>query len=127
MHTRITHVLLGLIALILVASQLRPAAARADGKCDAGTTDVVRTRLIELVDDQGKARATLKVEPQGEAILRLFDSRGTIRVKLGASADGSGLVLLNEATEPAIQLLAQDTKATIALSEKDKPKRVIEP
>lgn len=127
MHTRTTQVLLGLIALLLAANFLRPPTARADGQAGPQTSDVLRTRLIELVDDHGKARATFKVEPQREAILRLFDSRGTIRVKLGASADGSGLILMNEATEPAVHLLAERGAATVTLNAKDKPKRVIEP
>lgn len=60
-------------------------------------------------DDRGQVRSRLNVEPNGEVVLRLLDKKGTIRVKLGAAEDGSGLVLLDEATEPAIHLIARRT------------------
>jgi hypothetical protein len=45
--------------------------------------------------------------------LRLLDRSGTIRVKLGASESGSGLLLLDGATEPGVQIIAKwgDTAA----------------
>jgi hypothetical protein len=48
---------------------------------------VLRAQRIELVD-------------------RIRDLEGNIRVKLGASQSGSGLVLLNDRTEPGVQVLA---------------------
>jgi hypothetical protein len=36
------------------------------------------------------------VESSGEVVLRLLDRSGTIRVKLGASESGSGLMLADE-------------------------------
>jgi hypothetical protein len=68
---------------------------------------VLRGQALELVDQRGKLRSRLSVEPGGEVVLRLLDAKGTIRVKLGAGEDGSGLVLLDEATEPAIHLIAR--------------------
>jgi hypothetical protein len=68
---------------------------------------ILRGRVIELVDDRGQVRSRLNVEPSGEVVLRLIDQDGTIRVKLGAGEDGSGLVLLDEATEPAIHMIAR--------------------
>jgi hypothetical protein len=50
--------------------------------------------------------ARLSVESNGEAVFRMRDAEGTIRVKLGASKDGSGLVLLDERTEPGLHVLA---------------------
>jgi hypothetical protein len=67
----------------------------------------LRTRALELVDEGGRVRSRLNVEADGEVVLRLIDSTGTIRVKLGAGEGGSGLLLLDEATEPGIQLLAR--------------------
>ena len=68
---------------------------------------LVRTRALELVDDRGVVRSRLNVEPGGEVVLRLIDQNGTIRVKLGAGENGSGLLLLDETTEPAVQLIAR--------------------
>ncbi len=56
---------------------------------------VLRAQLIELVDAKGQVRAQLKVEDNSEAVFRMKDAQGTIRVKLGAGADCSGLVLLD--------------------------------
>jgi hypothetical protein len=57
---------------------------------------IVRARAIELVDGRGRVRAQLDVESNGEVVFRLRDANGTIRVKLGASEAGSGLLLANE-------------------------------
>ena len=70
-------------------------------------TPILRTRVLELVDSRGQVRSRLNVEPSGEVMLRLLDPQGTIRVKLGAGEGGSGLVLLDEATEPAVHIVAR--------------------
>ena len=67
----------------------------------------VRARALELVDERGTVRGQWTVEPGGEVVLRLRDEQGDIRVKLGASADGSGLVLLDETTAPGVQVVAR--------------------
>jgi hypothetical protein len=56
----------------------------------------------------------LKYE-EGETIFRLMDMDGTIRVKLGASKDGSGLVLLNDSTEVGIQALAKEQESFLKI------------
>jgi hypothetical protein len=79
-----------------------------DGRAAAqGEPPVVRGRGLELVDSAGRVRAQFTVEPDGEAVFRLRDRTGTIRVKLAAGEDGSGLLLLDEATEPAVQIVAR--------------------
>jgi hypothetical protein len=74
------------------------------------------------------------VEPGGEVVFRLLDQHGTIRIKLGAGEDGSGLVLADEATEPAIHLVARrtgtserPTTTSITLQGTDGQQRVIRP
>jgi hypothetical protein len=42
----------------------------------------------------------------GAVMPRMFDESGQIQVKLGADEGGSGLVLLNEQTDPGIQPLS---------------------
>jgi hypothetical protein len=73
------------------------------------TATPLRVQALELVDANNKVRAQLNVEPGGEVVFRLRDPQGAVRVKLGAGADGSGLVLMDETTEPAIHLLARRT------------------
>ncbi|OHB82241.1 MAG: hypothetical protein A2V98_19505 [Planctomycetes bacterium RBG_16_64_12] len=83
--------------------------ARAGSTTALPVTPIVRARAFELVDGRGQVRSRLNVEPNDEVVLRLLDRNGTIRVKLGAAEDGSGLVLLDEATEPAIHIIARRT------------------
>jgi hypothetical protein len=93
-------VAVNLLLIVLVAAQAGP----------HGTTqDVLRGRALELIDERGQVRATLDVDETGEVLLRLRDRNGTIRVKLGAAEHGSGLLLVDDATEPAVQIIARRT------------------
>ena len=97
---------------------------------DAGAQDVpsvVRARALELVDDKGVVRAQIDVEASGEVVLRLRDQDGTIRVKLGAGRDGSGLLLNNEATEPGLHALATRSGTSLKLRNSDGSERVLTP
>jgi hypothetical protein len=129
MKERTTQALLAIVALLLAMHLLRdvPVVATARAEDAAEVPAVLRARMIELVDDRGQVRANLQVEPGGEAVFRLRDAQGTIRVKLGASEDGSGLLLLDDRTEPAVHLLAQRGGTTLTLAEKGKEKRVLTP
>lgn len=89
-----------LLLIVLVAAQAAPGAT---------PQDVLRGRALELVDERGQVRATLDVDETGEVLLRLRDRNGTIRVKLGAAEHGSGLLLVDDATAPAIQIIARQT------------------
>src|SRR4030042_5348228 len=95
---------LALLGIVLVLVLGRPASTRGDGNAP-----VLRAGAIELIDTGGQVRAQLQVEPDGEVVFRLRDEAGTIRVKLGAGRHGSGLLLLDETTEPGIQLIARRT------------------
>ena len=100
-----TICLLSLLALPLLS---RPAGAKR-------VPSVLRARTIELVDGRRQVRAQIKVERTGEVVFRLRDQDGTIRVKLGAGREGSGLLLLNEATEPGVQALAGAEQTSVTL------------
>ena len=88
---------------------------------------VLRAQALELVDDRGRVRSRLNVEPGGEVVLRLLDENGTIRVKLGADEDGSGLLLANDATEPGVHILANGAGTTLKLADKSGRQTVIAP
>ena len=88
---------------------------------------VIRASRLELVDDAGVVRASIKVEPGGEVVFRLTDQTGAIRVKMGASSDGSGLVLENDATEPGIHALATSAGTKLTLRNKDGGEQVLTP
>lgn len=119
------RVLLGLTALniTLVAGQ----AAHTSFASAAGVPATLRANVIELVDGGGKVRAQLKVEDDGEAVFRLRDSNGDIRVKLGAGREGSGLLLLDGSTEPGVHLLAKSAETRLTLSSGYGRRRVITP
>jgi hypothetical protein len=103
--------LMTLVAVAVVAVLLLDRPAGADR-----VPSVLRARTIELVDGRGQVRAQIKVErPSREVVFRLRDQDGQVRVKLGASRDGSGLLLANEATEPGIQALAGAKQTSLAL------------
>jgi len=48
-------------------------------------------------------------------------------LKLGASEEGSGLLLLNESTEPGVHILAKRTGTRVTLTGKGGQQRVIRP
>jgi hypothetical protein len=87
---------------------------------------VLRARAIELVDGRGRVRAQMNVESDGEVVLRLRDANGTVRVKIGASEAGSGLLLANEETEPGVHILAKRTGTFVAVQRGQK-RQVISP
>ena len=91
-----------LLLLAVLVPQLRPSQAQE-------VVPVLRGRALELVDEAGQVRSRINVEPDGEVVFRLTDRTGTIRVKLGAGESGSGLLLLDGATEPAVQVIARRT------------------
>lgn len=109
---------LGLLFFIL--TQAKPSAAES-------VAPVLRAQAIELVDDQGQIRAQFNLEPDGEVIFRLRDATGAVRVKLGAGEDGSGLLLLDEATEPGVHILVNPTGATLTLTGQEGQQEVIKP
>lgn len=97
--------LLSVVAVLLVD---RPAGAER-------VPSVLRARAIEIVDGRGQVRAQIKIERNREVVFRLRDRDGNVRVKLGANRTGSGLLLLNEATEPGVQALAGTTGTSLSL------------
>jgi hypothetical protein len=101
-----------LVSLLAVLFTERPA--------DAGRVpSVLRARAIELVDGRGEVRAQINVERSREVVFRLRDQRGRIKVKIGASRAGSGLLLLNESTEPGVQALAGAEQTSVSVQRGD--------
>lgn len=85
--------------------------------------DKITVREFEMVDENGKKRASIKIEPDGEVVFRLMDKTGTIRVKMGAGEDGSGLVLLDNQTNPRVHALAKKTSKSLTITDADGKKR----
>lgn len=114
-----------LLATQIVITLLAPSPAEA--KKEDEIIEIVRARTIELVDEAGRTHASLKMEGDGSSVFRMFDSTGTIRVKIGASNSGSGLLLLDDETEPAVHILAGDSGTSLTLAERGKERRILAP
>jgi hypothetical protein len=118
---RITLALTALnLALLLTGLTYGRSAIRQD------PAPLVRARALELVDDRDRVRARLNVS-DGEVVFRLLDQKGTIRVKLAAGEDGSGLLLANQATEPGVHLLAKPAGTSLRLVNADGKELVLQP
>jgi hypothetical protein len=131
------HVLIALVILNLVVVGFQLARGQAD-RAD-GIVPLLRTHALELVDEAGRVRAELKVMPAEperkmpdgrvgfpESVLfRLIDSGGGPNVKLGATEDGSGLVLGGE-SGTYVQILARGSeKPFIKIVDKEGREEVV--
>jgi hypothetical protein len=102
---------------------------------------VLRARSLEIVDDQGRVRALIKVFPAEPTLkmpdgttgypetvlLRLIDSKGAPNVKIAATEDGSGVSLGGESNPTHVQILARGTNTSLKLVNKDGRQHVIKP
>ena len=129
MRDRITQSLLAAIVVLLVFHLFRSVEVMSTAQAQevAQTPDVLRARSIELVGANGKVVAQLYVGEDGGGNVRLRSADGTVRVKLGATDNGSGLLLLDRDTEPAVTLGTNATGTSMTLAQKGKAKRVITP
>jgi hypothetical protein len=127
----LTVVNLGLLVLTL-AQQWGPAFAQ-------GEPAVLRGRALEIIDAQGRVRASISVlpastSPQGEAqaetvLLRLITERGRPSVKLGSSEQTSGLSLAGPTGTKDTYLILQSkgTSSSLVLRNEDGHERVVAP
>jgi hypothetical protein len=128
MREKTTQALLAIIALLLLVHLVRPThfSTEAQAAKEAVPT-VLRAQAIELVNKQGQVVAQLFLGEDGSGNLRLRDASGTVRAKLGATAQGAGLLLLDKDVEPALWLLSNESGTSLTLAEKGKDKKVFKP
>ena len=97
---------------------------------------MLRGRALEIVDDQGRVRASIKIQPGGTAngqaypetvILRLIDPNGRPSVKLAGSEQGAGLSLWPSRDAIHVILKAEDASASLTLTSKDGRAQVVRP
>jgi len=129
MKERTTQVLLAIVAALLLAHLVRPALTSTPAQAQQveKAPVVLRAQLFELVDKQGQVRAQLHLGEDGGGNLRLREATGNVRVKLGATANGGALILMNDSSEPAIWAAANKAGTSLKLAEKGKPQRIIKP
>jgi|SRR5215475_5819960 hypothetical protein len=106
-----------------------------------GTAPVLRGHALEIVDDSGKVRASIKVLPANPnarlpdgstgypetVLLRLVTSNGRPNVKLATTEDGSGLVLGGESNPTHVQLNARGAATSVMLTNQNGQIQRIEP
>jgi hypothetical protein len=123
-----------LVLLVFLLSEMRQAKAQ-------GTADVLRARSLELVDEQGRIRAEIKVFPRDpnvrmpdgttgypETVLfRLVNSKGRPNVKISATEDGSGAVFGGDSDPTLIQLLARGSATSLKVVNKDGRQQIVKP
>lgn len=121
-----------LVILGVVLTLLKPTIAQP--KSNPGALPVLRGSGLEIIDAQGRIRASITVEPpvvvDGKhypetVLLRLRDPRLGPLVKITADANGSAIGLSDEA-EGGVQILARDTGMVFRMTNRGKEK-VIRP
>ncbi len=120
------------LLLLLVAQQLHPAFAQAD-------PPVLRGRALEIVDGQGRVRASINVLPSGKSpngeethetvLLRLNTERGRPSVKIGSSEPVSGLSFAGPTgtKDTYVILQSKGTVSMLELRNEDGREQIIEP
>jgi hypothetical protein len=100
---------------------------------------VLRGRALEIVDERGRARATIAVIPAGRSergersaetvLLRLITERGRPSVKVAASEESAGLSFAGPTgTERTwAQLLSQGKVSSLTLKNEDGGEKVVRP
>ena len=129
MRERTTQILLAAVSIMLLAHLVRPALTSSSAQAQKveKVPAVVRAQAIELVDKKGQVVGQLYVGDDGGGNIRLRSEDGTVRVKMGGTADGSNLLMLDKEAEPAVWLGANKSGTSVTLAEKGKEKRVIRP
>ena len=125
--------LVNLAILVFVLTELRPATAAGE------IAPVLRGRALEIVDEQGKVRASIAVYPastqkNGErnpetVLLRLITERGRPSVKIGASEQTAGLAFAGPTgtKETWVRLAAEGSNSLLQLKNENGGERVVTP
>jgi hypothetical protein len=96
---------------------------------------VLRGRALEIVDDQGRIRAQIMVNPPTTVdgknypetvLLRLTDPKNGPVVKLTAAENGSALGLSDDA-DGGVQLFARDNGSFVKVIDKKGKEQVLKP
>jgi hypothetical protein len=96
---------------------------------------VLRGRALEIVDDEGRLRATIGVLPSSvvdskrypeTVLLRLIDPKSGPVVKIGAASNG-GAIGLTDGADRGVQVFAHDTGSFVRIVDRAGRERVIRP
>ena len=133
----LTVINLGLTIFLL--AQIHQVDARSPDP--ASPAPVLRGSSLEIVDDQGRVRASIKIHqgdpnykwPDGKigypetVMFRLIDPKGRPEVKLGASVEGAGLGLVGETDTVQALLQAQGPDSMLKLADRNGKQQLTKP
>jgi hypothetical protein len=137
----LTVINLGL-AVFLVTQIRRVDAGGVEGRgVSPDVAPVLRGRELEIVDDKGRVRASIKIHPgdpkfkmpDGKigypetVMFRLIDPNGRPEVKIGASVEGGGVGLIGETDTTHILLKAEGADTALKMTNKDGKQHLIKP
>ena len=126
---------LTVVNLLLLLALLGPVRAAVDDS----VAPVLRGRALQIVDAQGRVRASLGVlpaeaQPNGEisaetVLLRLITERGRPSVKIGASERSAGLSLAGPTNtrDTYIVIEANGTTSSMRMRNEDGREQIIKP
>jgi hypothetical protein len=114
---------------------------RAKSLASSGVAPVLRGRALEIVDDQDRVRAMIKIFPADPTVkmpdgtkgypetvlLRLIDSKGAPNVKIAATEDGSAVNFGGESNPTHVQVLARGKSTSIKLVNQDGREQLVKP
>src|SRR5262245_21452430 len=136
----LTIINLGLTVFLLTQLRRVEAGSEMRGSSDS-VAPVLRGRELEIVDEKGKVRASIKIQagdpqykwPDGRVgyaetvMFRLVDPNGRPEVKLGASVEGAGLGLIGETDSTQLILKAEGANSSVKLQNKDGRQQILKP
>jgi hypothetical protein len=127
--------LANLVLLLTALATIRPAIAQ-----DAqSVTSVLRGRALEIVDEQGRVRASLSVLPAGTSahgdrsaetvLFRLITERGRPSVKIGSSEEAAGMSLAGPSgtKHTFVILKSEGTASSLTLKNEDGREQIVKP
>src|SRR5262245_7052469 len=114
---------------------------RASPAASTEVAPVVRAHALEIVDDNGRVRAMIRVFPASPTakmpdgtvgypetvLLRLIDSKGAPNVKIAATEDGSVISFAGQSNPTHVQVRARGTSTSLKLVNKDGREQLIKP
>ena len=120
---------LGLLLFLLLPTELASA---------KNQSPVLRGRGLEIVDERGRVRASIKVQPAETfkptgrkypetVVLRLIDPNGRPEVKIGASVEGGGLSLVGQSDATQVHLEADGAESSLRLTNKAGKEELLKP
>jgi|SRR5215208_5300747 len=120
---------LGLLLFLLLPTELASA---------KNQSPVLRGRGLEIVDERGRVRASIKVQPAETfkptgrkypetVVLRLIDPNGRPEVKIGASVEGGGLSLVGQSDATQVHLEADGAESSLRLTNKAGKEALLKP